>query len=77
MMIAQQQAAAQAAAEREERARQDAISRQTMIANQMRASSGMPQLKNWCTRSNWYYGTQDFKRRMMQGMTMTLGGINV
>ena len=75
MMIAQQQAAAQAAAEREERARQDAISRQTMIANQLRASAGMPQLKIGAPDPTGIGGTSDFKRRMMQGMT--LGGINV
>lgn len=75
MMIAQQQAAAQAAAEREERARQDAISRQTMIANQLRASAGMPQLKIGAPDPTGIGGTSEFKRRMMQGMT--LGGINV
>ena len=75
MMLAQQQAAAQAAAEREERARQDAISRQTMIANQMRASAAMPQLKIGAPDSTGIGGTSDFKRRIMQGMT--LGGINV
>lgn len=75
-MIAEQKAAAEKAAkEREERAKRDAVTRQTMMANQMRAASGMPQLKIGAPDRTGIGGTSDFKRRMMQGVT--LGGINV
>lgn len=77
MIAAQKEAAEKAAKEREERARQDAISRQTMIANQLRASAGMPQLKIGAPNPTGIGGTSDFKRRLMQGTGMTLGGINV
>ncbi len=78
LMIAQQRAAAKAAAEREEQARQDALSRQTMMANQMRAASGMPQLKIGAPDPTGIGGTSDFRRRIMQGMQgMNYGGINV
>lgn len=88
MMIAQQQAEARAAAEREEAARQAAISQRTMIANQMRAASAAPQLKFGSAETGTgAYGTRPFKRRsdlstsVAQGIANRMGsmagGINV
>ena len=88
MMIAQQQAEARAAAEREEAARQAAISQRTMIANQMRAASASPQLKFGSAETGTgTYGTRPFKRRsdlstsVAQGIANRMGamsgGVNV
>jgi hypothetical protein len=88
MMIAQQQAEARAAAEREEAARQAAVSQRTMIANQMRAASAAPQLKFGSTETGTgTYGTRPFKRRtdsstsvakgIANRMRSMVGGINV
>ena len=95
MMIAQKEAEERAAAAREAAAAKAAadaarakVTRQTTIANQMRAASAAPQLKFGSSETGARgYGTRPFKRRtdlstsVAQGITNRLGsmsgGINV